>query len=537
MTTSTSNASVAVSPQGHAATERDAPPPPDRRRAPLSVPTHTLWSRFIILVLCLALVLSTLAFGTVHTWSLAVFQLGAGIIVALWMVDAWRSRTLRLSRNPLQVPLVGLLLVGLLQLLPLAGAADLPPGATRAVSFDPYATRLVIIQLLSLLVYFAAALAFIDTPKRLRLVVRTLIIFGFLLALFALMQSFISPNSIYWIREPKQAQPFGPFINRHHFAAYMEMALALPLGLLFSGAVERDRMPLYGFAALLMAVALMMTNSRGGILSLVAEVLFLTTLALARKRGRNGGSERREAGAREDGGRESRARAALRSAMLGLAAVVVLFFSLLFFGGEESLSRLFGTVNAEDPTTGRAHFWAGTLDIIRDHPVLGTGLGAFAAVYTRYDTRGGQMRLEQAHNDYLQLLSDAGIVGGLLGLFFVFALFRMGLQRVASHDKFRRGVALGALTGCFAVLVHSFFDFTLHTIANALLFLVLAALATTGSNVEETPKRRRRRRAQRETAEPNGERETDTLQDGEAPHAEALSGDAASGAQGASATN
>ncbi len=531
MTTSTSNASVAVSPRARAATERDAPPTVERRRTSSSVPARTLWSRFIILVLCLAVVFSTLAFGTVHTWSLAVFQLGAGIVVALWMVDAWRSRALRFSRNLLQVPLAGLLLVGLVQLLPLASAADLPPGAPRAVSFDPYATRLVIVQLLSLFVYFAAALAFIDTPKRLRLIVRTLIIFGFLLALFALMQSFVSPNSIYWIREPKQAQPFGPFINRHHFAAYMEMALALPLGLLFSGAVVRDRIPLYGFAALLMAGALMMTNSRGGILSLVAEVLFLMTLALARKRGRSGGSERREAS--EDGVRESRARAAVRRALLAFAAIVILFFSLLFFGGEESLSRLVGTVNAEDPTTGRAHFWAGTLDIIRDHPVLGAGLGAFSAVYTRYDTRGGQMRLEQAHNDYLQLLSDAGIVGGLLGLLFVFALFRMGLQRVTSHDKFRRGVALGALTGCFAVLVHSFFDFTLHTTANALLFLLLAALATSGSNVEETPRRRRRRRTRPATGAADGERDADILRDGEESDAEGLGDDTASGAAAA----
>ncbi|HEX8852036.1 MAG TPA: hypothetical protein VF754_01040, partial [Pyrinomonadaceae bacterium] len=274
MTTSTSNASVAVSPQGSAATERGAPPLDRRAQASAQktggVPARTLWSRFIILVLCLAVVLSTLAFGTVHTWSLAVFQLGAGVVVALWMVDAWRSRALRFSRNFLQWPLVGLLLVGLVQLLPLGGAADLPAGAPRTISFDPYATRLVIIQLLSLIVYFAAALAFIDTPKRLRLIVRTLVIFSFLLALFALMQSFVSPNSIYWIREPKQAQPFGPFINRHHFAAYMEMALALPLGLLFAGAVERDRVPLYAFAALLMAIALTMTNSRGGLLSLAA---------------------------------------------------------------------------------------------------------------------------------------------------------------------------------------------------------------------------------------------------------------------------
>ena len=78
----------------------------------------------------------------------------------------------------------------------------------------------------------------------------------------------------------------------------------------------------------------------------------------------------------------------------------------------------------------------------------------------------------------------------------------MGLLRRQSGDDFRRGVATGALAGCFAVLVHSFFDFTLHTTANALLFLVLAALASLDSRVDgRTKRRRRRRRSQQESRE------------------------------------
>src|SRR5205823_10596423 len=99
-----------------------------------------------------------------------------------------------------------------------------------------------------------------------------------------------------------------------------------------------------------------------------------------------------------------------------------------------------------------------------------------------------------ADNDYLQTLSDGGIVGGILGITFIFILFRKGFFRRESEDKFRQGVVTGALAGCFAVLVHSFFDFTLHTTSNALLFLVLAALATVNGRVEEPDKPRRRRR-------------------------------------------
>ena len=140
--------------------------------------------------------------------------------------------------------------------------------------------------------------------------------------------------------------------------------------------------------------------------------------------------------------------------------------------------------------------------------VSGKPLGAvsstvFGVVYTGYDSRNGMYRLEQAHNDYLQVLSDGGIIGAVLGLFFVVNLFRMGFMRRDSRDGFRRGVATGAMAGCFGVLVHSFFDFTLHTPANALLFLVLAALATMNGRVEDVQSRRKgRSRSGSETPAP-----------------------------------
>jgi len=167
--------------------------------------------------------------------------------------------------------------------------------------------------------------------------------------------------------------------------------------------------------------------------------------------------------------------------------------------GPEVFTRFLGTPIADDPTTGRGHFWSVTIDVIGAYPFVGSGLGSFAAIYPRYDTRNGLYRLEQAHNDYLQTLSDGGIIGGLIGIVFIGILFRRGFTRRETHDKFRRGVSTGALAGCFAVLIHSFFDFTLHTTANALLFLILAALAVQDTRVNTTHQynqRRRRRRSQ-----------------------------------------
>lgn len=536
MTISTSNASQAERPRADLATV-DAAQTPSSPTPPAGSPARvtpelprTLWSRFIILMLCLAVVMTTLAFGTVHSWSLGVFQLSAALVFVLWMMDAWRTKVLRVSRNFLQVPLLCFGALGLFQLFMTGGA---PPDAAgvasaetaHAFTFDPNATRIVLIQFAGLFVYFAAALAFIDSPRRLRLVARLVVIFGFVIAVYGLMQHFVNPRTIFWLREPKQAEPFGPYVNRHHFAGYMELVLAMPLGLLFAGAVDRQRVLLYAFASAIMAIALVMTNSRGGMLSMVCEIMFLALVAATVRGRRRRGEEPEDRGVRM--------RAAATRLGLGFAMIVAVFLGVLYFGGDDAITRLLGTVDSADPTTGRTHFWSGTLGIIKDHPLTGAGLGAFSAAYPRYDTANGTYRLEQAHNDYLQVLSDGGIVGGILGLVFLFWLFRTALKRMQTHDKMRRGVALGALSGCAAVLVHSFFDFTLHTTANGLMFLLLAALATVNGRVEEpeTHGRRRRRRRRRTQEGLESQDEVNVAHEGSA--AEGVSAEGAGGAAAA----
>src|SRR5258706_282749 len=277
--------------------------------------------------------------------------------------------------------------LGLIQLLPLRTAdnAGLPLSPARALSLDPYSTRLVLVQITALLIYFVATLVFTDTPRRLRTIVRTITIFGFLLAMFGLTQSFTSDGTrVYWFRQLAQSTAFGPFINRHHFAGYMELAIALPLGLLFSGAIESYKRPIYAFAAVMMGVALIMTSSRGGIISLSAEILFLVVVA-------------------------------------------------------------------------------------------GPGVA-----------RGE--RLPRAQRVRSALLRA--------GLAFLLILLGKGFARGDTDDKFRRGVATGALAGCLAVLIHSFFDLSFHTTANAFLFLILAALATRDRRVDKGTRQRGRRRSQ-----------------------------------------
>jgi len=112
---------------------------------------------------------------------------------------------------------------------------------------------------------------------------------------------------------------------------------------------------------------------------------------------------------------------------------------------------------------------------------FGAGLGAFGVAFTQFDTNGGIFRVEQAHNDYLQIAADAGIPGILIGGWFLFLLIRTGLRSIIVKNSFRRGVAIGSFAACCAMIVHSLFDFVLHTTAVSLLFLMLTGLVTASS--------------------------------------------------------
>jgi O-antigen ligase len=163
---------------------------------------------------------------------------------------------------------------------------------------------------------------------------------------------------------------------------------------------------------------------------------------------------------------------------LALAAVLVaaVVGGAIFVGGESSLTRIAETASSKDVTTSRTQIWATTLLVIAGNLPFGTGLGALGVAYTPVDKMSGLERVEQAHNDYLQVVSDAGIVGLIIGGVFLYLLIRTAVRNIRRQNDLRRSVSIGAAAGIFAILVHSIFDFVLHTTAVSVLFLVLVAL-------------------------------------------------------------
>lgn len=419
-------------------------------------PVRTFADKSIFALLQVIVVLTTLAYGTVHQPTIAVFYFLTAVIVICWGVDALQTGVFRFSGNLVQVPVAGAVIYAFVQIIPFGTLAEVGgvSGIPRTISLEPFWTQMFALHILALLLILSAALVFIDSAARLRKMVGLVLVFGFIFAFFAILQNVLNPTKIYGVYEVEYARPFGSFVNRHNFAAFIEMSIALPVGVLAVGAVPRDKRLIYLTAIGLMGVSLIMSGSRGGFVSLAVALIFLFAFAN-----------------RSQGRRQLVIRSVLAVVLVGIIIV-----GAVMIGDETSLTRFAETAASGDIATNRTHIWNVTLQVISNHWLLGAGIGSFAAAYTPFDTLNGMERVEQAHNDYLQILADAGIVGAVLVVFFIVQIVRTGLKNVHTDNVFRRGVALGAVSACIAMFVHSLFDFVLHTTAISVMFMLMTAL-------------------------------------------------------------
>ena len=429
-------------------------------------------SGVVFFVLCLVPILATALYGGVDTGTWVIISILAGVIVLAWIIDAWLGKGFPVYRSMLLMPIGGMIVIGVIQLVPVF-SSGLPTELlavqyNQPISMDPYSTRFFVIRLVVYFVFLAAALTYINTQRRLKRLTIIMICLGALTAFFGILQFLAKPDAIYGLRETPGAVPFGPFVNQHHFAAFTELGFGLAVGLIALRGVKRDKTVLLAVAALMMIVAALLTGSRGGLLSYVGIAAFIL-VAVSRLGARSGDS----IGVRRP----------IRIATMAAAAIAIIILIVgvvLFVGGNPSLTRVATASGTPgDVSSGRIHFWSTALKIFMDHPLLGAGYDAFGVAFTRYDTWNGVFRVEQAHNDYLQTLADAGIAGFVCVAAFIFWLFKKGSAVIGeSKDVFRSSAAVGALAGCFGILIHSFFDFPLRTPVNAFLFLLLSAIAT-----------------------------------------------------------
>ncbi len=417
--------------------------------------------------------LATISFGAVDTWAVAGLAVFAGILLVIWIADGLWSGQIKFAFSPLELPLLGLIMIACVQLLPLG--FELSPGiigpeATDTLSLDPYATRFFLIKVSICLVFMSAAYTFVSTGRRIKIVAGLLAVFGSAMAFFAIIQRLAGSEGIYGIRPTPQSIPFGSFVNQHHFAAFMVMIAGLSLGVMFGQSTTRDKRLLAGLAALITGVAVIFTSSRGGLIAFLAAIGSAAIISSIRKRERSLKNEGRAS-------LFSRRHVLLAAGSAALVFVVVI--SAAYLGEGAALLRGIGPDAQADITSGRTHFWGVALMIFYDHPFLGAGFEAFGVAFTRYDTWNGLFRVEQAHNEYLQMLADGGVAGFACVAIFLYLLVRLGLRTASTAaDPVVKNIAVGALAGCIGIAVHSFFDFPLRTTSNAFIFLLLVVLAS-----------------------------------------------------------
>lgn len=426
--------------------------------------------QIISAVFAMLVVFTALAHGVVEPWSELIFVLAVVAIVLLWAFKIVREKRMSLFIPANLWPLASLVLLGLVQGTRVFSAAGL--------SLDVEATQGTTLLLCCLLVTSLAAANFLTHRERLQTLMQFLTIFGLVLATFSMIQYFTSSDKFYWIRAVESKTSFGSFVNRNHFAGYLELLLPWPVALMMTRRRSLAEKSFYLFIAAWMVVVAVFSLSRGGMISVFAQLIFLATF------------RPRQFDEVEPASSSSGVMRFARQAALAMVFLVTIFGGLNWLGAERVIDRVtagFETnpaVAAQNDThplfTGhRNELWRDSWKIFTANPLIGAGLGAYeTALPAHNQNRNLGMIASQAHNDYLQTLTDAGLIGALLAIWFLAVTARAVMKALRVHEPLMSSAAFGCGAALFGLSVHSLFDFNLQLLSHSLLFLAFAAIVS-----------------------------------------------------------
>ena len=317
--------------------------------------------------------------------------------------------------------------------------------------------------------FFAART--IVTRGGLRQTVRGISGLGFLFSALALAQAATAGRLIYWRfrTEYEGPLPFGPFVNRNHFATWIIMAAPLCFGYMMaraSGPVEADgqlvsrrtrvarmadgRMVWLAAAGAMMLAALLASLSRSGIVALTGAVAFFAVAHRGRSSGRRA---------------------------WWVAAVVVLIVGFALTRADiPALAERFG--QAGTGVRDRMKIWSDTLPVVKDFWLTGTGAGTYRTAMLYYQRSDRNVQFNQAHNHYLQATAEGGIVLASLLVAMLVALVRRIRKQLLEESSGAYWIRAGAACGLLAAALQALWETGLVMPANAALAAVLAAIAS-----------------------------------------------------------
>lgn len=260
----------------------------------------------------------------------------------------------------------------------------------------------------------------------------------------------------------------GFYICPNHLAGYLEVAGLMGLSLTFW-----ERRPIWklliGYVSIVLLVAVVLTGSRGGYLSVVFGLGVLGLLSAV--------------AFRSVMGKEMSRRYLMGG---GVLAIVLAAAAAFLFLTNPSLQKRAGAIS--DTKNMRIELWKGAIEQFKVNPLVGTGSRTYLYYGRRFRPSSVEKDPEFVHNDYLQLLAEFGLVG-CAGFFLFFGahlgngyrIFRSRIRLAYSLTNRSLALNIGALSAVSAFVVHSVFDFNLHIPANLLLLaFVFGVLARSG---------------------------------------------------------
>ena len=290
--------------------------------------------------LCVLYAFSVFAHGVVEVWSQSILEIGACVLLIAWAVIIYQDREEPIHWSPLNWPLIGLVAIAFFQL-------------AFQLTATPFLTRIELMKLAAyFIIFFLTAQAFRERTDLVKLA-WFLIFLGFSVGLLGIIQHFTSDGTIYWIRRlPQGGDVFGPYVNRNHFAGFVELVAPVGLGLLVFRGLRRDLFAMAGLLTIIPIGALILSGSRGGIVCFAFEVGVLALLARTRK-GPEGAT------------------------MIAVAFVALAAFALIaWLGAGKAIERFSKTRLGDVTLNRRATMFKSAEHIFLDHPVTGVGIGS-----------------------------------------------------------------------------------------------------------------------------------------------------------------
>lgn len=409
----------------------------------------------VFITLLALLVIAAIPYGTVEPWWKAAFVCAVFAICIPAIIESGKP-----VNGSILLPMLALAALAFVQTLSFGTEQVAGLTIRNTISADPFQTRFFALQMLALTAWLALLYRYVSTEQRMRVLVYTILAVAVVSAVFGILRQATQHDTGFVLPLLRPGQGYGQFINKNHFAYLMEMAFGLGVGVALAGGFRRDRGLIYLAVLLPIWVALVLSNSRGGILAMLVQIVSAALLLSARRL------------------------TALRLVLLVVLIAGVLF-GTLWVGGDRLASNFENAsseLNSSDANmragVSRNEIWRATLKMFAAHPITGVGLGGYWIGITAYHDASGAMTPQEAHNEYLELLASGGVVGFAIGVWFAVMVVHAARAELAIATGYTRALRLGAILGIVGVAAHSLVDFGLHILVNAIIFLALVMIAT-----------------------------------------------------------